>query len=370
MSDLAFMQLALQLAEFGVGDVNPNPLVGAVIVSDGEIVGRGYHRRYGGPHAEVFALEEAGRRASGATLYVTLEPCCHHAKKTPPCTDRIVAAGLSRVVVAVEDPNPAVAGRGVAALRSADIRVDVGLLKAEAKLANEVFFRYITTGMPFVHLKLATSLDGRIATHTGDSKWITGTAAREEAHRLRRRYMSVLVGVGTVLADDPRLDVRHVIGKNPTPIVLDALGECPPDAALFTADRAPIVAVSRIAPEARQALEKRGARVWQVPGESSDRVDLHALLRRIGGAGIDSVLVEGGGETAASFLEAGLVHKVSWMLAPLIFGGRNAVPAVGGEGVDRVAHAIRLTRVSVVARDEDLEVTGYPRRFDTAEGDR
>jgi len=238
--DAEWMRLALELAELGEGDVHPNPLVGAVVASEDRVVGRGYHRRFGGPHAEVFALDEAGEAARGATLYVTLEPCCHHGK-TPPCTDRIIAAGVRRVVAAARDPNPEVDGGGIASLRAAGIDVTEGVLHDEARRQNEIFFTFVERRRPFVQLKLAVSLDGRIATKTGDSQWISSEASRTDVHRLRRKFMSVLVGVQTVLSDDPLLTVRHVVGPNPVPIVLDRRGRFPPSARLLDAHASPIM---------------------------------------------------------------------------------------------------------------------------------
>ncbi|MDD5264341.1 MAG: bifunctional diaminohydroxyphosphoribosylaminopyrimidine deaminase/5-amino-6-(5-phosphoribosylamino)uracil reductase RibD, partial [Candidatus Bipolaricaulis sp.] len=262
MTDREWMRLALDLAELGEGDVNPNPLVGAVVVRDERVVGRGYHRRFGGPHAEVHALDEAADAARGATLYVTLEPCCHFGK-TPPCTDRILAAGVQRVVVATTDPNPIISGRGLATLRAAGIEVVEGVLAEAALRQTEIFRKYITTGLPFVHLKLATSLDGRIATKTGDARWISGEASRIRAHRLRRRNAAILVGIGTVLSDDPTLDVRHVFGRSPTPIVLDAYGRLPLTARLVATGLSPIVAAAAVSPDRRSALGQAGCRVWE-----------------------------------------------------------------------------------------------------------
>ncbi len=356
MTDQEWMRLALDLAELGEGDVNPNPLVGAVAVRDDQVVGRGYHRQFGGPHAEIYALDEAGDAARGATLYVTLEPCCHYGK-TPPCTARILAAGVRRVVVATLDPNPIISGRGLATLRDAGIEVTGGVLAEAALRQTEIFRKYITTGLPFVHLKLATSLDGRIATRTGDARWISSEASRIRAHRLRRRHAAILVGIGTVLADDPRLDVRHVFGRSPTPIVLDAYGRLPLAARLLRSGFSPIVATVAVPPERRSALEQAGCRVWEIPCKEGG-VDLPILVRRVGEAGLDSILVEGGGETAASFLAAGLVDRVSFFVAPLLIGGRDAVPAIGGLGVDRIEDAVRLVDVTTERVDGDLLVSG------------
>lgn len=356
MSDELFLREAFALAERGEGDTSPNPLVGAVVVHDGEIVGRGYHRHFGGPHAEVFALDEAGEKARGATLYVTLEPCAHHGK-TPPCTTRILASGIARVVVPLEDPNPLVSGRGIAALRQAGVEVEVGLLRDVAERQNEIFLHYIRTRRPFVHLKLATSLDGRIATRAGDARWITGPEARTYAHRLRRRHAAVLVGIGTVLADDPELSVRHVPGRQPTPVVLDARGRLPVGARLLAGGRRPIVAVHGLPVARKRELESAGCRVWELPS-GSDRIDLPLLLARLGDEGADSVLIEGGGETAASFLEARLVDRVTFLVAPLVIGGRRAVASVGGEGPERLAQATALRDVTTTWVGPDLVYSG------------
>ena len=355
MNDVEAMRLALNLAQFGEGDVNPNPLVGAVALKDGEIVGRGYHRRFGGAHAEVYALEEAGERARGATLVVTLEPCCHHGK-TPPCTERIIEAGIARVVAAVRDPSSRVAGKGIAALQKAGIEVSEGVLAAEARRQNEIFFKYATRKLPFVQLKLACSLDGRIATRTMDSKWITSEASRIASHRLRRKFSSLLVGVSTVVQDDPQLTVRHVFGRDPIPVILDPTGRCPLNAQILT--RRPILVTDSMEEKKERALGQRGAVIWRVP-RRGEQFDLSLLLLRLGEEDIDSVLVEGGGETAASFLEAGLMDKVSLFFAPVLIGGKEAVPAVGGYGAERIADAWRLRDVTIERLDDDLIYTGY-----------
>jgi len=360
MTDQEYMRIALDLSHEGEGWVNPNPLVGAIVVADDEIVGRGYHHRFGEPHAEVFALDEAGTRAQRATMYVTLEPCSHHGK-TPPCTERIIAAGIRRVVMAVSDPNPLVNGRGIEALRASGIGVTVGVLEAEARQANEIFFKYIQTGLPFVELKLAQSMDGKIATRTGDSKWISGEESRVAVHRLRRRLAAILVGVQTVIADDPLLTVRHVTGPNPVRVVLDGHGRIPLTAKLLHDGGRTVVATATMGGDKEKALLDLDVEVWRLP-RNGDRIDLRALLQRLGEAQIDSLLVEGGGETAASFLEVNLVDKVSLFIAPIIIGGRDAVPAVGGSGSERVADALHLARVSVSHCGTDMMVVGYPKR--------
>ena len=356
--DAEWMRLALELAEFGEGDVHPNPLVGAVVVKDGKAIGRGYHRRFGDPHAEIFALDEAGVASRDATLYVTLEPCCHHGK-TPPCTDRILASGVRRVVVAVRDPNPEVDGGGIACLHDAGIEVTEGVLQEEAEQQNEIFFTCSRLRRPFVQLKLAVSADGRIATKTGDSQWISFEPSRVEAHRLRRKFMSVLVGVQTVLSDDPLLTVRHVVGPDPVSVVLDRRGRTPPTAQLLGAHPSPIVVTATMAADLEARLRSRGARVWRLADDAGG-IDLPRLLADLFEEGIDSVLIEGGGETAAAFLNAGRVDKVSLFIAPILIGGRGGVPAVGGAGVERVADALRLDRVTAEWFGPDLLYTGYP----------
>ena len=358
MNDADTMRLAFELASLGEGNANPNPLVGAVVVRDGRVIGRGYHRGFGGPHAEVFALEEAGEAARGASLFVTLEPCSHHGK-TPPCTDRIIEAGIGRVVVAVRDPNPAVNGTGIACLRRANIDVVEGVLEAEATRQNEIFFKFVTTGKPFVQLKLAVSLDGRIATRSGDARWISGQASRVEAHRLRRKLASILVGVGTVLADDPELSVRHVPGGDPVPIVLDPAGRIPAAARLLLREVQPIIATSTMDDDTETALTAGGARVWRIPSVDG-LLDLQQLSARLGETGIDSVLIEGGAETAGRFLDAGLIDKVTVFVAPMLIGGRDAVSSIGGLGPEQIADACHLTDVTTRRTGDDLCITGYP----------
>jgi len=358
MNDEKFMRVALKLAQKGEGAVSPNPLVGAVVVKDGIIVGQGYHQKYGGPHAESTALEEAGKDTQGATLYVTLEPCCHHGQ-TSPCTQQIIAAEIRRVVVACRDPNPLVNGKGIAGLRKAGIEVTEGVLEEDARCVNEIFLKFIATGLPFVHLKLATSLDGKIATRTGDSRWITGEASRTEAHRLRRQYSTVLVGVGTVIADDPQLTVRNVSGRNPIRLVLDAEGAIPLKATLLH-DGAPATVVTAVMPEEKEvALRSLSTEVWRFPGEEG-RIDLAALLKHLGEKQLDSVLIEGGSETAASFLEARLVDKVSLFVAPILLGGRDAVSSIGGNGAESISSATPLRNVRVERIGEDIHIYGYP----------
>ncbi|MEA1870759.1 MAG: bifunctional diaminohydroxyphosphoribosylaminopyrimidine deaminase/5-amino-6-(5-phosphoribosylamino)uracil reductase RibD [Candidatus Bipolaricaulota bacterium] len=360
--DERFMRIALDLARKGEGYTNPNPIVGAVVVKDGRVIGQGYHRMFGGPHAEVFALDEAGDEAHGATLYVTLEPCSHHGK-TPPCADRIIQAGISRAVIACRDPNPLVDGQGIGKMLNVGIEVTEGVLEEEARRANEIFFKFIETGLPFVQLKLAESLDGKIATRTGDAKWISGADSRTEVHRLRRRFAAILAGVNTVIHDDPLLTVRHVDGPNPVRIVIDGRGRIPLDARMLSAEGRTIVVTVRMAEEKEGNLRDRGIEVWRLPSDNS-KVDLQALLSQLGEANIDSLLVEGGGETAATFLKADLIDKVAFFIAPILIGGRDAIPAIGGAGAEQVSEALHLKRIKIERIDEDLLVTGYPERGD------
>ncbi|HAZ27338.1 TPA: bifunctional diaminohydroxyphosphoribosylaminopyrimidine deaminase/5-amino-6-(5-phosphoribosylamino)uracil reductase RibD [Candidatus Acetothermia bacterium] len=356
----AFMRRALELARLGAGWTRPNPLVGAVVVRDGQVIAEGHHAVCGGPHAEAVALLEAGDRARGAELYLNIEPCVEFpGKRTPPCTNAILRAGIQRVIVATLDPNPHVSGRGVARLREAGLEVVEGVLAAEARRLNEVFFHWIRERTPFVVLKLAMSLDGKIATSTGRSRWITGPESRRLVHALRARYGAVLVGVGTVLADDPELTVRDVEGPPPLRVVLDSQGRMPPEARVLSPGARTLVATTGRMPAGREGeLCARGADVWRLPSQN-DQVDLRELLRRLGEE-TDSLLVEGGSEVAWAFLSPGLVHKLAFFYAPLILGGREAIPAVGGEGVADPAEAIRVRDVTIEHVGADHLITGYP----------
>jgi len=355
------MRRALELARLGEGYTRPNPLVGAVVVRDGQIVGEGYHASYGGPHAEVVALQQAGGNARGADLFTNLEPCCHWGK-TPPCAEAILAAGIRRVVLAHRDPNPLVNGQGLAQLKKAGVEVIEGVLAEEGLRLNEVFLHWIRTKTPFVVLKLALSLDGKIATRERKSQWITGEESRRFVHILRRRYAAVLVGIGTVLSDDPELTVRAVAGPQPLRVVLDSAGRIPFQARVLSPAAKTLIATTARMPESvERELTARGVEVWRLP-TSSGGVDLSALLAKLGGQGVDSVLVEGGSEVAWSFLSQGFVQKVAFFYAPVILGGRRAVPAVGGEGVGEPTAGFRLQDLTVERVGEDLLVLGYLNR--------
>ncbi|OIQ58407.1 riboflavin biosynthesis protein RibD [Moorella thermoacetica] len=360
--DAVFMARALELARQGLGRTSPNPAVGAVIVRDGRVVGEGYHRKAGTPHAEIHALRAAGEKARGATLYVTLEPCCHYGR-TPPCTGAIIAAGIKRVVAAMADPNPRVAGGGFRALSQAGIEVETGLLADEARRLNEAFIKYITTGRPWVTLKMALTLDGKIATRTGAARWITGPAARERAHELRDIHDAVLVGIGTVLADDPELTTRlpDGRGRDAIRVILDSHLRLPLSARVVNlqSEAPTLVVTTPSAPAAaRKNLEARGVEVLILP-EEDGRVAWQPLLAELSRRQVTSILVEGGAEVNATALAAGVVDKVVAFIAPKIFGGREAPAPVGGRGVADPATAWRLEKLAVERCGEDIMLSGY-----------
>jgi diaminohydroxyphosphoribosylaminopyrimidine deaminase/5-amino-6-(5-phosphoribosylamino)uracil reductase len=349
-ADRQWMARALELAERGRGWVEPNPLVGAVVVRDGRVVGEGWHQRYGEAHAEVNALAAAGDAARGATIYVTLEPCSHHGK-TPPCTDAVLRAGVRRVVAAMTDPFPQVAGRGAALLRSAGVEVEVGAGEAEARRLNAPYLKLLATGRPYVHAKWAMTLDGKIATRTGDSKWISGEAARHRVHALRGRMDAIVVGIGTVLADDPLLTARPPGPRIPVRVVLDSLGRLPAASQLArTASETPVLVVTTgaEAPELRAA----GCEVLGVAAVGG-RPDLGALLDELGRRRMTNVLVEGGSEVLGNFLDAGAIDEVHVFIAPRLAGGAAARSPLGAVGVERIADASSLAewRVELIERD-------------------
>jgi len=368
--DVAFMRRALALARRGLGRVEPNPMVGAVVVRGGRVVGEGWHRRFGGPHAEVVALEAAGRRARGADLYVTLEPCCHHGK-TPPCTEAILAAGVRRVVAAVEDPFPEVRGRGLARLRKAGLEVRVGVLAEEARRLNAAFFKRTLTGRPLVVLKWAMTLDGRLADPRGRSRWISGEAARRLVHRLRRISDAVLVGAGTVLADAPRLTVRHVRplpGRGqPRRVVVDARLRIPADREPAASAREVPVVVYAVpgAPRRRaEALRRAGCEVVEVPpdpdgrGPDGPRVDLGAVLDDLGRRGASRVLVEGGARVIGSLLARGLADRAMVFVAPRLLAARGGLFPAVGPGPRGLAEALVLRDLRARRVGEDVLIEG------------
>jgi diaminohydroxyphosphoribosylaminopyrimidine deaminase/5-amino-6-(5-phosphoribosylamino)uracil reductase len=361
--DQFFIARTLELAALARGKTSPNPMVGAVVVGDGTVLGEGYHHQAGTPHAEILALRQAGLQARGATLYVSLEPCCHFGR-TPPCTEAIIRAGIKRVVAATPDPNPLVAGNGLKALQQAGLAVRSGVLDAEARRLNEAFFKYILAGQPFVTLKAGISLDGKIATRTGDSKWITGPEARNLVQHLRAENDAVLVGIGTVLADDPSLTVRLPgVEKKPLRVVADSSLRIPPESRLVqTAWDCPTIVAAvegQCPPGKKELLRSRGVEVWELPGVDS-RVDIRALLRELGRRELVSLLLEGGSLLNANFLKGRAVDKFIFFVAPRIIGGSGAPGPFGGAGAATLSEAQRLTILECGQIDADLMITGYP----------
>ena len=350
--DETYMARALRLALGGWGLASPNPMVGAVLVKGGKVIAEGFHERAGAPHAEAMALQLAGGRARGSTLYVTLEPCCHLKKRTPPCTKAVIRAGVKKAVVAMRDPNPAVSGKGIEELQRAGIIVASGVLEERAKLLNEAYIKHISTGMPFVTLKSAMSLDGKIATPAGESKWITGPAARRLVHRVRSGVDAILTAAGTVMADDPELTARTKGGKNPVRVVIDPELRSPLGSKIFKTPPDTLIVTRKALPG---ELAAAGVKAINFDG----RLSLAWLMRELGAMGITSVLVEGGGSLNAHAFEEGIVDKAMFFYAPKIIGGVKSIPAIAGEGAARLADAWRLGRLSVKRVGEDILVTGY-----------
>lgn len=366
-ADREFMNRAIELAWQGRGWTSPNPMVGALVVKDGQIVGEGFHPAVGKPHAEIYALDAAGEQAQGATLYVTLEPCAHHGR-TPPCVDRVLESGLARVVVAVEDPNPLVAGKGIQRLRAAGIEVEVGVLAADASKLNERFFKYIKTKRPFVAIKTGMSLDGKIATASGESMWITNESSRGYVQILRGTYDAIMVGVNTVVQDNPRLTCRLPGGRQPLRIIIDSMARTPMNAKLFQIEAAghrpqTLICVSAKAPDDRvRALREAGAEILVCPdsGFSVDtHIDLTKLMPVLGKREITSILLEGGGTINAAALDAGIVDKVYVFVAPKIIGGVGAPTMVEGSGVTLLEEAVQLHRMSCTTMNGDLLIEAY-----------
>jgi diaminohydroxyphosphoribosylaminopyrimidine deaminase / 5-amino-6-(5-phosphoribosylamino)uracil reductase len=369
-TDRRMMRCTLELAARGVALVSPGPLVGCVIVNaGGEIVGEGCYTYENVKHAETLALEQAGPSARGATAYVSLEPHAHHSR-TPPCTDALLEAGIKRVVVPIEDPNPEVSGKGFDHLRSAGIEVCVGLMAKEAERLNEKYLHFMRTGRPFVHLKMAVSLDGKVATRSGDSRWITGEQARARVHELRHAYDAIMVGGGTVRVDDPLLTDRS--GKpRRRPLVRVVIDQClrmsPESQLVRTSGEAPVLVFTREDTElaALAALQSRGVEVIGIP---DDGRGLARVLEELGKRSLQSVLVEGGAILAGLLNDAGLVDKVSFFIAPMIIGGTEAPNAIGGAGAERIADAFQLEDVEISRHGPDFEITGYPVKGMRAEG--
>jgi diaminohydroxyphosphoribosylaminopyrimidine deaminase / 5-amino-6-(5-phosphoribosylamino)uracil reductase len=360
------MTLALRLAAKGRGKTSPNPMVGALVVKNGRVVGRGYHQGPGQPHAEVLALKQAGRRAKGATLYVTLEPCCHLLKRTPPCVPAVVQSGVRQVVVAMTDPNPMVKGRGIAALRRVGIMVTTGVAQEEAAQLNRAYLHWVTTGRPYVILKAGMTLDGKVATAQGESRWITGPRARQEAHRFRSQVDAVVVGVGTILHDNPTLTARlsdrplTLAPRQPLRVVLDSRLRTPPTAKVCTKqDRAKtlIVTTSRAPRSRRRPFEQAGVEVRSLQTKNG-RVSLPALMTMLGKRGITSALIEGGSTVNAAALREKLVRHVVLYFAPTLMGGQDAKAMIGDRGPKRLDQALPLRHVTVRRIGKDLVVEG------------
>jgi diaminohydroxyphosphoribosylaminopyrimidine deaminase/5-amino-6-(5-phosphoribosylamino)uracil reductase len=357
--DKHYLRRAYRLARKGAGKTSPNPLVGAVLVRDGKIVGSGYHHFAGGDHAEIAALKQAGRKANDATLYITLEPCSHQGR-TPPCTRSLIHAGIKEVVAGTKDPNPLVAGRGFRQLRRAGIHVRVGLLEAECRALIEAFSKYITRRLPFVTLKLAASLDGKIATATGDARWISGDESRNTVHRLRNEVDALVVGSATVQADDPQLTCRIPGGRNPWRVILDSRLRVSLAAKILHQPDGgkTILATARNASTKKaRAIEALGAQVWRLP-LSRGRVAWRPLLRKLARVGVASVMIEGGATVAASALKAKVVDKIWFVYAPKILGGDGRA-MIDGLGIRRVSQAISLKRMEVRRSGADVLIAGY-----------
>lgn len=367
MPEEKYMRRAIKLAKKGSGHVNPNPLVGAVIVRDGEIIGEGYHECYGQLHAERNAIANAKKRGNsleGSTIYVTLEPCCHYGK-TPPCTEAIIEEKIARVVVGSDDPNPLVSGKGFQMLREKGIEVIPHFLKEECDAMNHVFFHYIRTGTPYVAMKYAMTMDGKIACYTGDSKWVTGEESRAHVQTLRNHYKGIMAGIGTVLADDPMLNCRIEGGRDPIRIIADSHLRIPMDSQLVrTAGQQPlIVACLPDADEEKAAqLQEKGVEVLRIPGvttaditeEQKEVISLPVLMKELGARKIDGILLEGGGQLNESALQAGIVDRIYCYIAPKIFGGAQAKTPAEGQGLTRAADAWQFKRIGMQEFGQDI----------------
>lgn len=354
MTDADYLRQSLNLAKKGMGRVNPNPMVGAILVKDGQIIGKGYHKKSGFPHAEIEALASCKVSAKGATLYVNLEPCVHFGR-TPPCVEAIIRAGINRVVCALLDPNPKVHGQGIVKLKKAGIDVSVGVLEKEARILNEAFFTFHEKKRPFVAIKFAASLDGKIATPSGDSKWITNQKSRDYARLLRGQYQAILVGINTVLKDDPHLGVRKRGYKDPLRIILDSKLRVPPDSQVLRDKEVLIVTTGNANQKKLTELQKQGFDVIIF----DENIKIPKLIKILQQREIISVLVEGGGQVLGSFADGKLIDKVYAFHPPIIIGGEKAVSAVGGKGVKFMKDAIRLKNISFKKFEDNLLIIGY-----------
>jgi diaminohydroxyphosphoribosylaminopyrimidine deaminase/5-amino-6-(5-phosphoribosylamino)uracil reductase len=358
LDDNHFMREAIHLARKGIGKTSPNPIVGAVIVRNGEIIGRGYHKKYGDWHAEINAIKDTNGNVKGTTLYITLEPCCHYGK-TPPCVETLIKERIGRVVVGTLDPNPRVNGKGIKTLRSKGIKVDVGILEDECRELNEHYFKFIKSGIPYVTVKYAQTLDGRIATKTGNSQWISSEALRAYVHRLRAVNDCIMVGVGTVIADDPQLTVRYVKGRNPLRVIVDSKLRIPLKSSVLKGNNSHLttIATTSKAPSRKvTAVKNLGAEVLVVKKDKNGRVSLRDLLRELGKKGIASVMVEGGSDIITSLLKANLVDKMIILTAPKIMG--KGLEAIGDLGVCKVKDAIKFSSFRTMRKGDDFVFVG------------
>lgn len=364
IEDQKYMKMALRLARKGVGWVNPNPMVGAVLVKNGMVIGKGYHEYFGGPHAEVNAINSAEEPVDGSTLFVTLEPCSHHGK-TPPCAELIVRKGIRRVVVGLIDPNPLIQGKGIQYLTNHGVMVESGLLENEVSKLNEVFIKFIRERKPFVLFKTAMTLDGKIATVSGDSRWISGPESRLFVQGLRQQYAAIMVGIGTVLKDNPRLDARRnrKISRDPLKLIVDSHARIPLDAnVLVQQPQLTMIVTTQEASQAKlQQIQHTGAQVLICPAKNN-QVDLQYMMLALGAMEIDSVLLEGGSTLGFSAFRDGIIDKVLLFMAPKIAGGRKAPTAVGGEGIQKIRDAITVEHLRVKKISNDFLVEGYVHR--------
>lgn len=354
--DKSYMKSVIELAEKGMGRVNPNPMVGCIIVKNKKIVGKGYHKYFGAPHAEIEALSKAEKLVRGSTMYVNLEPCCHYGK-TPPCSKAIIKAGIRKIIIAMKDPNPLVNGKGIKELRRNNIEIKTGVLEEEARKLNKGYIRYINKKKPFVILKTAVTLDGKIATVTGDSKWISSEQSRDYVHKLRSQVDAVLVGINTVLRDDPELTSRRN-KKNPIRIVLDTYLSIPLDAKVLDKKANTVIVTGSHENRKIGLLKNKGVKVIGLDS-TNGRIKLKQLIEELGKMSITTLLVEGGGDIYTSFLEQNMVDKVLFFIAPKIIGGKKAITPFKGKGISRISNAIKLKDISIRRFGNDILVQGY-----------
>lgn len=357
--DEKYIELAINLAEKGRGSVSPNPLVGAVIVKENKVIGKGYHEKFGGMHAEINALNNTNESVFGATMYVNLEPCSHFGK-TPPCVDKIIESGISKVVIGMKDPNPLVSGKGIEKLIKSGIDVTVGVLEEKCKRLNEIFIKYITYKVPFVVMKFAMSLDGKISTYTGDSKWISSEISRKKVHILRNNLSGIMVGINTVIKDNPKLTCRLENGKNPVRIIVDSTLKIPLVSNVIQDKKAKtiIATTNKASIEKINYLQNIGIKIL-ITKEKNGKVDLEELMIKLGELGIDSILLEGGGELNFSVLSLNLVDKVEAFISPKLIGGKDSKTPVEGKGVEKIHNAFNLKNTTVDILDEDILIKGY-----------